>query len=179
MNFLTSNWNGIVQKLAKHVEIFAFLVNVVWGHGVRFFHVATSKGGRNLVIILFFTKIVLSISVHFFHIASPKRCSDLTCFHAFDSKCTSRHIDLHFFHISTSKRCPKPRCFGIFSLEMCFAPQRHAFFSHLIFQKSSDNGVLFCTFLFQNVLRAIPACTISTSQFAKVARDRGVLPLFN
>ena len=48
------------------------------------------------------------------------------------SKCASRHNSVHFFDISTSKSGPTLRCFVHFDLEMCFAPQRHAFFiSHL------------------------------------------------
>ena len=52
---------------------------------------------------------------------------------------------------------------------MCFAPQRRALFRHLNFQKWSENGVL-CTFSLRNVLRAITACTFSTSQLPKVVR---------
>ena len=44
---------------------------------------------------------------------------------------------------------------------MCFAPQRHALFRHLNFQKWSEHGV-FCTFWLRNVLRATTACTFST-----------------
>ena len=52
---------------------------------------------------------------------------------------------------------------------MCFAPQRHAFFRHLNFQKWSDTEV-FCTFWLRNVLCATTACTFSTSQLPKVVR---------
>ena len=45
---------------------------------------------------------------------------------------------------------------------MCFAPQRHALFRHLNFQKWSEHGV-FCTFWLGNVLRATTACTFLTS----------------
>ena len=57
---------------------------------------------------------------------------------------------------------------------MCFAPQRHALFRHLNFQKWSGPGV-FCTFCLRNVLRATTACTFSTSQLFKVLRSWGVL----
>ena len=56
---------------------------------------------------------------------------------------------------------------------MCFAPQRHALFRHLNFQKWSENGV-FCTFWLRNVLRATTACTFSTSQVPKVVRTPSV-----
>ena len=49
---------------------------------------------------------------------------------------------------------------------MYFAPQRCALFRHLNFQKRSERGVL-CTFWLGNVLRAITACTFSTSQLPK------------
>ena len=62
-------------------------------------------------------------------------------------KCASRHNSVHFFDISTSKSGPTLRCFVHFHLEMCFAPQRHALFRHLNFQKwkcaSRHNGVQF------------------------------------
>ena len=57
---------------------------------------------------------------------------------------------------------------------MCFAPQRHALFRHLNFQKWSEHGV-FCTFWLGNVLRATTACTFSTSQLPKVVRQWCVL----
>ena len=57
---------------------------------------------------------------------------------------------------------------------MCFAPQWHALFRHLNFQKLSDTEV-FCTFWLQNVLRATTACTFSTSQLPKAVRRWGVL----
>ena len=56
---------------------------------------------------------------------------------------------------------------------MCFAPQGHALFRHLTFQKWSGPGVL-CTFWLRNVLRATTACTFSTSQLPKVVRTSGV-----
>ena len=59
---------------------------------------------------------------------------------------------------------------------MCFAPQRRALFLHLNLQKCSEHGVL-CTFWLGNVLRATTACTFSTSQLPKMARDRQFLTL--
>ena len=57
---------------------------------------------------------------------------------------------------------------------MCFAPQRHALFRHLNFQKWSGPGVL-STFWLANVLRATTAYTFSTSQLPKVVRTWCVL----
>ena len=92
----------------------------------------------------------------------------------FTSKCASRHNGVHFFDISTSKSGPTLVCFVHFDFEMCFAPQRHALFRHLNFQKWSEPGVL-CTFWLRNVLRATTACTFSTSQLPKVVRAWCVL----
>ena len=91
-------------------------------------------------------------------------------------KCASRHNGVHFFDIATSKSRPTLRCFVHFDFKMCFAPQRRTLFRHLNFQKWSENGV-FCTFSLRNVLRATTACTFSTSQLAKVVRDRQFLTL--
>ena len=55
-------------------------------------------------------------------------------------KCASRHNGVHFFDISTSKRGPRPPVFNTFDLEMCFAPQRRAFFRHRNFQKWSETA---------------------------------------
>ena len=76
-------------------------------------------------------------------------------------KCASRHNGVQFFDISTSKSGPNLVCFVHFDFEMCFAPQRRAFFRHLNFQKWSE-PMVFCTFLLPNVLRATTACTFSS-----------------
>ena len=57
---------------------------------------------------------------------------------------------------------------------MSFAPQRHALFRHPNLQKWCEH-VVFCTFIFGNVLRATTACTFSTSEPPKVARTCGAL----
>ena len=61
----------------------------------------------------------------------------------------------------STKSGPELRCFLHFDLQMCFAPQRRAFFWHLNFQKWSDTGV-FCTFWLGNLLRATTACNFSS-----------------
>ena len=92
------------------------------------------------------------------------------------SKCASRHTACTFSTSQLPKSGPDLVCFVHFDLEMCFAPQRRAFFRHRNFQKWSDNGV-FCTFWLGNVLRATTACTFLTSQLPKVVRDRQSLTL--
>ena len=54
------------------------------------------------------------------------------------SKCASRHNSVHFFDMSTSKSAPALEYFVHFYFEMCFAPQRHALFRRLNFQKCSE-----------------------------------------
>ena len=68
---------------------------------------------------------------------------------------------MHFFVISTSKTAPNPSVFNTFYFQMCFAPQRHALFQHLNFQKWSGAEV-FCTFSLRNRLRATTACSFSS-----------------
>ena len=75
----------------------------------------------------------------------PKVVRTCGVFYILIWKCASRHKGVHFFDISTSKSAPSMVCFVHFDLEMCFAPQRHALFRHLNFQKWSAVGVL-CTF---------------------------------
>ena len=102
--------------------------------------------------------------------------------------------------IWTSKSGSCMWCFSHFDFEMCFAPQRCAFFRHLNFQKWSG-AEMFCTFwlgnvlpattacnffdieiwsvfsffMLANVLRATTVCIFSTSQLPKVVRSWNVL----
>ena len=69
------------------------------------------------------------------------------------SKCASCHNSVHFFDIATSKSALNLVCFVHSDLEMCFAPQRHALFGHLNFQKWSKHEV-FCTCGLGKMLRA-------------------------
>ena len=91
----------------------------------------------------------------------PKVLRDRQFLTLFTSKCASRHNAVHFFDISTFKRAPRPTVFNTFYLQMCFAPQRHALFQHLNFQKRSGAEV-FCTFSLLNRLRATTACNFSS-----------------
>ena len=93
--------------------------------------------------------------------ASKSGPNPYSVFNMLTWKCASRHNGVHFFDIVTSKRSPTLRCFVHFDLEMCFAPQRHALFRHLNFQKCSEHQV-FCTFWLANVLRATTACNFSS-----------------
>ena len=76
------------------------------------------------------------------------------------SKCALRRNGVYFFDIATSKSGPDLVCFVHFEFEMCFAPQQHALFRHLNFQKCSEREV-FLAFSLANVLRATTACAFS------------------
>ena len=77
--------------------------------------------------------------------------------HIFTSKCASRHSGVQCFDIWTSKSAPSTSCFVHFHFQMCFTPQRRAFFRHPTFETCSE-PVSFLTFLLQNVLFATRAC---------------------
>ena len=91
----------------------------------------------------------------------PKVLRDRQFLTLFTSKCASRHNAVHFFVISTSKTAPNPSVFNACYFQMCLAPQRHALFRHLNFQKWSGAEV-FCTFSLRNRLRATTACNFSS-----------------
>ena len=165
-----------VVELVKLVK----LVKLVQLISVYFFDIFTSKKPQNPQFFTLLTSKCASRhnGVHFFDTFStsepPKVVRDRQFLTLLTWKCASRHNGVHFFDIATSKSGPRMVCFVHFDLEMCFAPQRHALFRHLNFQKWSENGV-FCTFWLGNVLRATTACTFSTSQLPKVVRRWGVL----
>ena len=75
----------------------------------------------------------------------------------FTSKSAFRHNGVHFFDIRTSKSAPNMWCFVHFHFQICFSPQRRAFFRHQNFKKCSET-VVFCAFSLQNVLFATAAC---------------------
>ena len=81
----------------------------------------------------------------------------LQFFNILTFKCAFRHSGVQFFDIWTDKSAPNPSCFVHFDLQMCFSPQRRAFFGHLNRQKWSKHAV-FCTFWLPNVLFATAAC---------------------
>ena len=81
--------------------------------------------------------------VHSFDIANFQKWSDTEVFCAFwTSKCASRHNGVHSFDIATSKSGPTLRCFVHFDFAMCFAPQRRAIFSSLIWPDGSAPAAL-------------------------------------
>ena len=74
----------------------------------------------------------------------PKVLRDRQFLTLLTSKRALRHNGVHFFDMSTSKSAPTLEYFVHFYLEMCFAPQRRAFFRHLNFQKCSERFTWKC-----------------------------------
>ena len=66
-------------------------------------------------------------------------------------------------------------CFVHFHFNMCFSPQRRAFFRHLNFKKCSRT---LSSFWLLDVLLATAACNFSTSEHQKVLRSWRVLYIF-
>ena len=109
-----------------------------------FRHLNLQKWHEHVVLCAFWFQMCFAPQrVHFFDIWTSKSGANMWCLYILTSKCASRHNGVHFFDISTSKSGPRPPVFNTFDLEMCFAPQRHALFRHLNFQKWSENGVLY------------------------------------
>ena len=106
----------------------------------------------------------------------PKVVREWCVLYILSWKFASRHNSVHFFDISTSKSGPTLVCFAHFDLEMCFAPQRRAFFRHLNCQKWSEAGV-FCTFWLGNVLRTTTACNFSSLISADVSAPAALASL--
>ena len=67
------------------------------------------------------------------------------------------HNGMQFFDIRTSKSDPNMVRFVHRDFEMCFTPQRCAFYRHLISQKWCEVEVV-CAFWLRNVLGATTAC---------------------
>ena len=88
----------------------------------------------------------------------------------FTSKCVFRHSGVQFFDIWTSKSALGMWCFVHFHFQICFSPQRRAFFQHLNFKKWS-RIVSFLTFSLPNVLFATAAYNFWTSELQKVVPD--------
>ena len=66
----------------------------------------------------------------------------MVCLHILTCKCASRHNGLQFLDIRTFKSGPKLVCFVHFDLKMCFAPQRCANFSFLLWPHGSTPAPL-------------------------------------
>ena len=75
----------------------------------------------------------------------------------FISKYISRHNSVYFFDIRISRHNPNPWYIYYWDFQICFAPQRRAFFQDLNCQKGSGAGI-FCICSFGKLLRATTAC---------------------
>ena len=154
-----------LQKWHEHVVFCAFWFQMCFAPQRRalFRHLNLQKWLEHVVFCTFWLQNVLraTTACTFSTSQLPKVVREWCVLYILTSKCASRHNGVHFFDISTSKSGPSMVCFVHFDFKMCFAPQRHALFRHLNFQKWSENGV-FCTFWLRNVLRATTACNFSS-----------------
>ena len=113
-----------------------------------------------------------------FSTSEPQKVlSDPQFFNILTSECAFRHSGVQFFDIRTSKSAPNMWCFVHFHFQICFSPQRRAFFRHQNFQKCSRT-LSSLTFWLQNVHFATAACNFSTSELQKVLRNWRVLYMF-
>ena len=126
-------------------------------------HLNVQKSSEHVVLFTFWLRNVLRATTAYTFSSSqlPKMVRSWCVLYILTWKCASRHNGVRFFDIATSKNTPELRCFVHFDLETCFAPQEHALFRHLNFQKWSEPG-LFSTFWLGNVLRATTACNFSS-----------------
>ena len=129
-------------------------------------HLNVQEWSQPLVFLTFWLRNVLhaTTACTFSTSQFPKVVRAWCALYILTSKCASCHNSVHFFDIATSKSVPKLKCFVHFDFEMCFAPQRHALFRHVNFQKWqkwSEPGV-FCTFWLGNLLCATTACNLSS-----------------
>ena len=124
-----------------------------------FQHLNFKKCSRTLSFLTFSLPNVLftTAACNFSASELQKVLPDPQFFNIFTSKCAFRHSRRHFFNICTYKSGPNTSCFVHFHFQMCFSPQRRAFFRHLNFKKFSED----CSFLTisrPNVLFATAAC---------------------
>ena len=96
-----------------------------------FRHVNFQKWSGHGVFCTFLLRDVLrATAAYIFSISQlPKVLRDRQFLTLLSLTCASRPNGVHFFDISTSRSGPSMACFIHFDLEMCFAPQRRAFFS--------------------------------------------------
>ena len=144
-----------------------------------FQHLNFKKCSRTLSFLTFSLPNVLfaTAACNFSTSELQKVLADPQFFNIFTSKCAFRHSVRHFFNICTYKSGPNTSCSVHFHFQMCFSPQRRAFFQHLHVQKWSKH-VMFCAFSLPNVLFTTAACIFSTSARTKVVQTRHVLCIF-
>ena len=123
--------------------------------------------------LLEWAKLVTLVSVHFLEIWTSKKAQNPWFLTLLTSKCASRHISVRFFDIWTSKSGQNPSFFTLLTWKFVSRHNGVHFFD-MWTSKSGPNPHL-CTFLLGNVLRAVTACTFSTSQLPKVVREWCVL----
>ena len=121
--------------LFKHV---AFKMCFVPQRRALFQHLNLQKWSEHVVVLAFDFKMCFAPPQRralFEHLHCQEWSEPAMFFNMFTSKCASHHNGVHFLSISTSKNAPKLRWFYDFDFETRFAPQWHALFPDLNFQK--------------------------------------------
>ena len=99
--------------------------------GVQFFDIGTSKNAPELMYFVHFHfKMCFSPQRRAFFLTSElqKVVRDHHLCNILTWKCASRHSGMQFFDIGTAKKRSGADMFCTFSFEVCFSPQRRAFF---------------------------------------------------
>ena len=109
-----------------------------------FRHLNFQKWSKPLVFCAFWVRNVLraTTACTFSTSQLPKVVRTWCVLYILTSKFASCHNGVHFFDISTSKSGPNLVCFVHFDFNMCFAPQRRAMFSSLIWADGSAPAAL-------------------------------------
>ena len=142
--FSTSQLPKVVRKLCVCVFVhFDFEMCFAPQRRALLRHLNFQKCSETQVFCTFWLRHVLraTTTCTFSTSQLPKVLRTRQFFTLLTSKCASRHNGVHFFDISTSKNAPV-RCFVHFDFEMCFAPQRRAIFSSLIWPAGSAPAAL-------------------------------------
>ena len=135
----------------------------------------TSKSAPYPSVLHFWLGNVLCATTAFTFSTSelPKVLRGWGAFYILTWKSASRHSGVHFFRPQLPKVFRVQgfnACFVHVGFEMCFTPQRRAFFQFLNFQKCFE-PVSFQHFWLRNLLCATTACTFSTYHLPKVVRE--------
>ena len=85
------------------------------------------------------------------------------------SERASRHSGVQVLRIRPPKSAPKLTCFVHFHFQMCFSPQRRAFFDIRTSKSASENEVS-GPFSLENALFATAECIFSTSELQKAVQ---------
>ena len=137
-------------QLPKVVRTCGVLYILTWKcasrhNNLHFFNISTSKSGPNMVYFVHFDLDMCFAPQQralFRYLNFQKWCETVGFWHSWLGNVLRTTTTCNFFDISTSKSGLRMVCFVHFALEMCFAPQRRAIFSSLIWPHGSAPAAL-------------------------------------